>query len=277
MASKTRKILGALSLFGMMSSILRATGQESIYSADSLMATFENGSRVSLKGTQITFRDVVVESEDAKATFKSSRNKRVICKLVASTGNPNKRPLVGSEITVIGKIRGRGLLGNVTLDNCSVAPVVDSQGSANLQQDIASAPADAVSEEGIETPAPPAQSEEVRNDFAPIPSGRPSKPGKGRPLEHAAPSPRLEQQDQTTRRSSDSTRDVPYRFYILLVISGAVGYSILSKLVSSTVPAMRSSRYPESANAEEVRKAALEALLLKSAKKVKSAKPGAHP
>ena len=41
-----------------------------------------------------------------------------------------------------GKVRGRGLMGNVTLDNCGVAPIADAQGSASLQEDIASASAD---------------------------------------------------------------------------------------------------------------------------------------
>ena len=99
MVWKTRRTLCAF-LVGVMSLLLRATGQESMYSADSLMAAFENSSRVSLKGAEITFRDVVVESEDGKVTFKSSRNKRVICRLVGSSENHNKPPSVGSEITI---------------------------------------------------------------------------------------------------------------------------------------------------------------------------------
>jgi len=266
MAWKTRRTLGAF-LVGLMSLILRATAQESMYSADSLMAAFENSSKVSLKGAEITFRDVVVESDDAKVTFKSSRNKRVICRLVGSTGNHNNPPSVGSEITVTGKVRGRGLLGNVTLDTCSVGLIADSQGSANLQQDIASAPADAVSEERVEAASPLAQPEELRNDFAPIRSPRPSKPETRRSREQAAPSSRLDQQDQTTKRGSDFPRDVPYRLYALLVLCGALGYSILSKVLTSTVRALHSPRYAGGENTEEVRKAALEALLLKSSKK----------
>jgi hypothetical protein len=122
MAWKTGRILGPL-LFGIMTLALRATGQESVYSADSLMDSFEEGSKVSPKGTQITFRDVVVESEDDKVTFKSSHNKRAICKLVPSSEHHKKLPSVGSDVTVIGKVRGRGLPGNVTLDNCTVAPL----------------------------------------------------------------------------------------------------------------------------------------------------------
>jgi hypothetical protein len=53
----------------------------------------------------------------------------------------------------------------------------------------------------------------------------------------------------STRRDSDSSRDIPYRLYILLVLSGAVGYSILSKLLSLTVTP--SSRYRGTAIASE--------------------------
>ena len=266
MAWQTRKIMGALA-FGVMSFILRATAQETIYSADSLMATLENRSKVPLKGTQITFRDFVKESESTKVTFKSSLNNRVICKLSASTEDYKTPPLVGSEITVIGKFRGRGLLGNVTLDNCVVAPAADSEPSANLPQDAASTPADAPSEESVTEAAslsvPP---EDITNDFAPIQSARPTKPRIRREKQKAAPS-RLLQQNQRIKSGPDFPRAVPYGFYALLLIGGAVGYWILSKLLTSIVGSMRSSRYEASSNAAEVRKAALELLLLKSSKK----------
>jgi hypothetical protein len=266
MAWKTSRTLGAL-LVGLMSLIWRATGQESMYSADSLMRAFENSSTISPKGAQITFHDVVMESDDGKLTFKSSRNKRVICKLVSSIGNQNKPPSVGSAITVTGKVRGRGLLGNVTLDDCSMVPIAESQDPANLQQDTASVPVDAVSEESVEAASPPAQPEELRNDFPPTRNPRPSRPGTRRSREQPVPSSKLDQQDQTTKSGADSPRDVPYRLYALLLVCGALGYSILSKLLISTVRALPSPRYPESVNTEEVRKAALEALLLKSSKK----------
>ena len=179
MAWKTGRILGPL-LFGMMSMALRATGQESVYSADSLMASFEKSSKVSPKGTQITFRDVVVESEDDKVTFKSSHNKRVVCRLVPSSEDHNKPPSVGSDVTVIGKVRGRGLLGNVTLDNCTVAPlaaVFADEHAASLQPD---APGDVSARASDETPAVssvPAHSEEVTNEYAPTHIPLPSKPG----------------------------------------------------------------------------------------------------
>jgi hypothetical protein len=267
MAWETRKIMGALA-FGVMILILRATAQETVYSADSLMAAFEKGSKVSLKGTQITFRDVVKESEETKVTFKSSHNDRVICRLVASKEDHSKAASVGGEITVTGKIRGRGLLGNVTLDNCIVAPVVDSEASPNPPQDVASTPADASSEESsTEDASLPAHLEEVRNDFAPIQSARPPKPKIRKEKQETAPAKPLEQQNQTTSSAPDSTHDVSYRFYVLLVLGGAVGYWILSKLLTSIAAAMRSSRYAGNTSGDEVRKAALELLLLKSSKK----------
>src|SRR5215467_10162619 len=179
MAWKTGRILGPL-LFGIMGVALRATGQESVYSADSLMASFEKGSKASPKGTQITFRDVVVESEDENVTFKSSHNKRVICKLVPSSEDHKKPPSVGSDVTVIGKVRGRGLLGNVTLDNCTVAPltaVVADEHAASLQPD---APGDVSTRATEETPAVssvPAHSEEITNEYAPTHIPLPFKPG----------------------------------------------------------------------------------------------------
>jgi hypothetical protein len=157
------------------------------------------------------------------------------------------------------------LLGNVTLDNCVVAPAADSEPSANLPQDAASTPADAPSEESVTEAAslsvPP---EEITNDFAPVQSARPPKPRIRKEKQKTAPS-RL--QNQTTKSAPAFPRDEPYGFYALLLIGGAAGYWILSKLLTSIVGSMRSSRYEASSNAAEVRKAALELLLLKSSKK----------
>jgi hypothetical protein len=262
----TRRIIGGLA-FGMMSLILQVTAQETIYSADSLMAKFEKGSKVSVKGTQIILRDVVAESEDMKVTFKSLHNNRVICKLVTSNEDQSKPVSVGSEITVTGKVRGRGLLGNVTLDNCSLALVADSQRSANPPQDAASTPADPPSEESTEITSLPAYPDEVRNDFAPVQSAPRPKPAIRKHKDATTPPIQLEQQNQTTREEgSNSEHDIPYTLYALLVMSGAVGYWILSKLLSSIAGGMRSSGTVTSTNTDEVRKAALEELLLKSSK-----------
>jgi hypothetical protein len=94
---------------------------ETAYSADALMAAFKKGSHTSLKGTEITFTGVVAEIKKSKVIFKSSDNDKVICELVSYAGNGNEEHLVGSALTVVGKVRGRGILGNVTLDQCHLA------------------------------------------------------------------------------------------------------------------------------------------------------------
>ena len=102
-----------------------ADAQDSPYSADSLMATFERESKVSLKGTAIVFRDVVAENKNSKVFFKSSRNGRVICDMVPTSRNLSAPVAIGSPLQVTGKVRGRGLLGNVTLDDCNVSPAAE--------------------------------------------------------------------------------------------------------------------------------------------------------
>src|SRR5262249_41078636 len=69
--------------------------------------------------------------------------------------------------------------------------------------------------------------------------------------------------ENSTSRNSDSERPVPYVFYALLVLSGAAGSFILSKLLP---PAMHPSPSVRE-NTPETRKAALQALLLKAEKK----------
>src|SRR5262249_18836064 len=105
------------SLFCLLGLAVVATAQETIYSANSLMAAFDKGSK--LKGTDITFRDIVVDNKNSRVTFRSADSSRVICELNPLSANANK-PAVASVVTVTGKVRGRGLLGNVTLDNCGL-------------------------------------------------------------------------------------------------------------------------------------------------------------
>jgi len=97
---------------------LVAPAQDTSYSTDSLMSAFSKGLQASLKGSEITLTGVVAEIKKSRIVFKSSGNDKVICELVSSNaieGHP-----VGSVLTVAGKVRGRGLLGNVTLDQCNV-------------------------------------------------------------------------------------------------------------------------------------------------------------
>ncbi len=243
---------------------LPAAAQESTYSADSLMAAFDQGSRISLKGTQIVFRDIVVESRNSRVTFKSSQSSRVICELV-SLPQHDRMPTVGAPLKVIGKVRGRGLLGNVTLDDCIVASVDEPTASPEpIPQELAAVPPQTVSEE---TPPPPVSVADVTQDSAkPVattPKVRPAKPVaaavKQEPLFPTGPD-----HEDKTKPGSESQGNVRYSFYALLVLIGAVGSSVLRKALSF---ALHFSRQSTNENTPEVRKAALQALLLKEARK----------
>ncbi len=274
MASKTGRILDAL-LFCTISLTLPAAAQEPTYSADSLMAAFEKGSKVSPKGTEIVFRDVVVESKNSKVIFKSSHSHRVICELVPSNEGHNKPPSVGSELTVTGRVRGRGLLGNVTLDYCSVAAVADSTVSADpVPQEVASGPPDPVPAEEVTPASLPEHSPEDIEKPAKGPvatrSIQPAKPSRGKVKQEAVVTSEAGLQDQTTTTNSESRRDVPYRFYVLLVLGGALVYGIFAKLLGSALRRWRYSKASSSDNTSEVRQAALELLLIKASKKKKA-------
>ena len=274
MASKTGRILDAL-LFCTMSLTLPAAAQERTYSADSLMAAFEKGSKVSPKGTEIVFRDVVVESKNSKVIFKSSHNHKVICELVPSNENHNKPPSVGRELTVTGRVRGRGLLGNVTLDYCSVALVAGSPAAADpVPQEAASGGPDTVPVEDA-TPASlpkhlPEHIQEPAKKPATTRNIQPAKPSPGKVKQEAVVTSEAGRQDQTTTTNSESRRDAPYRFYVLLLLSGALVYGILAKLLGSALRRLRYSKASSGDDTTEVRQAALELLLLKASKKKKA-------
>src|SRR2546422_4928596 len=183
MVSKTGRILVAF-LSCMISLALPVTAQESTYSANSLMAAFEEGSKASLKGALITFRDVVVENKNSKLIFRSSETYKVICDLAgsAAVGRP---PSVGSQITVIGKVRGRGMLGNVTLDNCNLAlaaaSTVLTQPARPEPVEPARPSPDTISKKDSTAASLPKLSEEPRKPEEPrkeveTPSVRPAKP-----------------------------------------------------------------------------------------------------
>jgi len=274
MASKTGRILDAL-LFCTMSLTLPAAAQERTYSADSLMAAFEKGSKVSPKGTEIVFRDVVVESKNSKVIFKSPHSHKVICELVPSNENHNKPPSVGRELTVTGRVRGRGLLGNVTLDHCSVALVAGSPAAADpVPQEAASAPPDTVPVEDA-TPASlpehlPEHIQEPAKKPATTRNIQPAKPSPGKVEQEAVVTSEAGRQDQTTTTNSESRRDAAYRFYVLLVLSGALVYGILAKLLGSALRRLRYSKASSGDDTTEVRQAALELLLMKASKKKKA-------
>lgn len=88
---------------------------EQQYSADSLIGSFTRDAKSPVKGATITFTDVVVETRVDRIVFRSSANDKIICELRAPIA-----VAAGSPLTVVGRVRGRGALGNVTLDDCSV-------------------------------------------------------------------------------------------------------------------------------------------------------------
>jgi len=123
--------------------------EDTTYSADSLMAAFKDRREASIKGSQIKFTGVIAEIKKSSVVFKSSGNDKVVCELSSSGSNWTGGHPVGSPLTVVGKVRGRGLLGNVTLDQCGLASTETSiqPVGAELSQVLAEAVARPAEEE----------------------------------------------------------------------------------------------------------------------------------
>ena len=243
---------------------LVATAQESTYSADSLMSAFKSGSKQSLKGSEITFTGVVAESRSSKVIFKSSENDRVICELASSTENHNAHFSVGSPLTVTGRVRGRGLLGNVTLDECSLMPAKETivVPEVILAETPAAVPATVPDVVPQEVPqAPTRKLERIKNEQS-----------QSRPVDTtvavAPPSPiGLEPPAPVIQKNSNSAQPrIPYALYAALALSGGLAFLALSKLGSAARRAMGSLKRSTYSNAPETRQAALEALLSKQKK-----------
>jgi len=262
-----------------------ASAQESTYSADSLMTAFDNGSKISLKGTEITFTDVIAETKKSRVVFKSSGKHKVICELSSPTDNGNAKLLVGSPLTVVGRVRGRGILGNVTLDDCSLAlsdrtrdpsevigeaPVTPE---ASAQQ--SEGPIEDLTEDPTEIPPETRNIDAITRIAAPISSKRTSpteRVPEPRPITIAIPADRLspqviERPNEVTGKTSNLTNAL---LPVVLYASSAllVGLALLA-LVKSR-PALIPTRLrtsPNGAVTPEIRRAALEALLLKQKKK----------
>jgi hypothetical protein len=257
-------IASVLCLLGLA---LVATAQETTYSANSLMAAFDKGAKV--KGAEITFRDVVVDNKNSKVTFRSSEATRVICELNPVSANHSKQPAVGSIATVTGKVRGRGLLGNVTLDNCSVAVPEEAAVVAPIvpepePQEVAPTPPEVISETLPTTTA--STNEQAQEPAKPVAIPAKTKPAAAPRKDAAAPAPRLAQMEEPPQRGSIPKPGLPYGVYALLVLGGAVGSSILSRLFSR-VRSVQFSRPSTVHNTPEIRQAALQALLSKESKK----------
>jgi hypothetical protein len=270
MLSKTYRQLAkgfripAAALCWLVALTLSARAQEPTYSANSLMTTFDNG-RINLKGTEIAFRDVVAESRTSKVIFKSSQSDRVICELVPPA-QYDTVPAVGSMLTVKGRVRGRGLLGNVTLDDCSIAPTGESTitPEPSPQRPLRTEPeATAGPTETLQPASLPDRARLVAKPLsqpasAPRPAVAPAavKPTPSVPATHDL--------EGSIKPSSDSQPQLPYGLYFLIFLSGAAASLIVSKLLS---PAAQVPRPPVHEKPPQIRQAALETLLLKAEKK----------
>lgn len=266
-AGKRRLVVAALLLCLIRFPSISAA-EDTIYSADSLMDTFERGSKVSLKGTEIVFRDVVVENKNSKVMFKSSRSGRVICDIVPTSRNLSTPVAVGTPLRVKGKVRGRGLLGNVTLDDCNMAVANESAAP------VAAAPQEVGNsfEPGPEEPlataaAPPPASADSAKEFPPSRTVRPTAPATATVRAEAPAAAQVPHQNTVIRVHSDPQRATPYALYALLVLSGIFASTAFSKVLLPLFRSMRYARPPSVENASATRQAALEALLLKAAKK----------
>lgn len=252
------------SLFCLFALTAAAIAQETTYSANSLMSSFDK--KASLKGADITVRDVVTDNRNSRVTFRSSDLSRVICELDPASANHTKEPAVGSTVTVSGKVRGRGLLGNVTLDNCNLVTYEEKSvvPAEPVAQEIAVALSETDSETEPLTASPVDQPEEPAN-----PAAAPSKAKAASPAlkkKDAVVSPKLAQMDIPPKDNPTPRPSVPYGFYALLVLAGAVGSSILARLAG----AFRSSQFsrpPALQNTAQIRQHALEKLLRKADKK----------
>ena len=239
------------------------TAQETTYSADSLMSALDK--KASLEGTDIPVRDVVVDNKNSKVTFRSSVLGRVICELDHASANHTKPPAVGSTVTVTGKVRGARSLGKRTLDNCRLVAaeakaVVPAEPA---DEEIAVTPPEIVSETPPPTPSPAKQLEEPREPAVAASKAKAISPAVKK--KDAVLPPKLAQMDIPPKENSTPRRSVPYGFYALLVLSGVLASSILSRLAGA-VRSTQFCRPPSDENSPQIRQAALEELLRKSDK-----------
>ena len=269
---------------------LTAAAQQSTYTANSLMEAFKKGSRVSLKGTEIKFTDVVVESKKSRVLFKSSGNDKVICELTSPTNNDNVKPFVGSPLTVVGKVRGRGLLGNVTLDDCSL-PLSDATAGSSKAISVESAANEALPEQfeeqteipienPIENPLEAKYPDTITKRAGPVSTKSRSPKGAVRAPEHVAsvipaeslsaqemeqPSMTMEQPSIIVKALNSVKAALPVGFDFRVALLVAFTLLVFVKLLSAFVKRLRTS--PNRPTTQEMRRAAIEALLLGKKKK----------
>jgi len=257
----------------LISLSLVALGQDTSYSTDSLMAAFSKGSQVSLKGAEITVTGVVAEIKKSKVVFKSLGNDKVICELVSSIAIEGHA--VGSSLTVVGKVRGRGVLGNVTLDQCNLA-------SSNIAptEPATIGPSVEPSEQPIaeaEETTPPVIADEVptKSSLPTGPAQAPKTVPVAAPKEAVSPEQHVpsnqsittpEQPNEVVQENSHSLKTVSRSVFraTVAVLLGVGAVLAFVKLRPAIVAGLRPPTFPTT---DAMRRAALEALLLKEKKR----------
>ena len=265
----------------LVSFTLTAVAQELSYSADSLIATFGSDLQSPLKGTEIRLSDRVVEVRKSSVTFRSSGKDKVTCELVSPIANLSQGPRLGSPLTVIGKVRGRGLLGNVTLDQCSFAqpaavanneriPADTSHQVAELPLQPAELPAQLPLETApvvVQTPVT-AVPTKVKSSALVQPAttaaaAAPVALVADNKLGAVNPAPQVVEEQQAISQCAESPKKIPYGSHLLVALFAGIGTLTLTKLRYATSTRIRTS---PGTSSEDVRRAALEALLSKQKK-----------
>jgi hypothetical protein len=247
---------------------LVAQAQDTSYSTDSLMAAFDKGSQTSLKGSEITLTGVIVEIKKSRVVFNSFGNDKVICALaspIAIEGHP-----VGSSLTVVGKVRGRGMLGNVTLDQCNLASsnVASTEPATveltfepseepitEVEETTPAVVADAVPTKAI--PTGPAQARKTLPLAAPNETVSPNASGESNGAITTSRQPHEEDKNSPKTVSSGVFRA---SIAVLLGIGALLAFVKLHPAIAAGL------RPPTFPTTDTMRRAALEALLLKAKK-----------
>ena len=252
-----------------------AAAQQSMYSADSLMEALKKGSSLSVKGTEITFTDVVVESRKSSVLFKSSGNHKVTCELASPIRNSNSKLLVGSPLTVVGKVRGRGILGNVTLDDCTPAlSVATADSNSSEVAPVEPVATQAAPEQSQEQPEIPIENPSETADTVTVTPDAGRVSTKNRSTKVAVPvsntgavvipseslSSETTEQSNVTAEPGPAKVALPFASYIRVAAFAGLALLVLVKLLPAFLPKRVMSPLNKPISLE-MRRAAIEALL----------------
>ena len=251
-----------------------AAAQQSMYSADSLMEALKKGSNLSVKGTEITFTDVVVESRKSSVLFKSSGNHKVTCELASPIRNANSKLLVGSPLTVVGKVRGRGILGNVTLDDCTPAlSVATADSNSSEVAPVEPVATQAAPEQSQEQPEIPIENPSETADIVTIAPDAGRVSTKNRSTKVAVPVSKTgaavipselpsetSEQSNVTGEPGPAKVALPVASYIRVAAFAGLALLVLVKLLPAFLPKRVMSPLNKPISLE-MRRAAIEALL----------------